>query len=70
MSEEVQRQLFQRSFSTKGIGRGLGTYSIRLLTENYLKGKVSFISNETEGTVFSIELNKKFPSDLIKMGRG
>jgi sensor histidine kinase regulating citrate/malate metabolism len=54
-------QLFQRSFSTKGTGRGLGTYSIRLLTENYLEGKVSFVSNEAEGTVFSIELNKKFP---------
>lgn len=34
----IQMQLFQRSFSTKGKGRGLGTYSIRLLSENYLKG--------------------------------
>jgi len=59
---EVQMQLFQRSFSTRGIGRGLGTYSVRLLTENYLEGKVSFISNETEGTVFSIELFIKFPT--------
>jgi hypothetical protein len=59
---DVQMQLFQRSFSTKGQSRGLGTYSIKLLTENYLKGKVSFISNETEGTVFSIELNKVFPA--------
>jgi sensor histidine kinase regulating citrate/malate metabolism len=57
-------QLFQRSFSTKGNGRGIGTYSIKLLTENYLKGKVSFFSNEEEGTVFSIELNKLFPKDL------
>ena len=64
MSEDVQMQLFQRSFSTKGNDRGIGTYSIRLLTENYLKGKVSFISNETARTVFSIELNKKFPVDL------
>jgi nitrogen fixation/metabolism regulation signal transduction histidine kinase len=64
MSEDVQMQLFQRSFSTKGNDRGIGTYSIRLLTENYLKGKVSFISNEIERTVFSIELNKKFPVDL------
>jgi hypothetical protein len=63
MQEDVQKQLFQRSFSTKGSGRGIGTYSIRLITENYLKGKVSFISNETEGTVFSIELSKKFPAD-------
>jgi nitrogen-specific signal transduction histidine kinase len=61
--EEIQMQLFHRSFSTKGIGRGLGTYSIRLLTENFLKGKVSFSSNEKEGTVFRIELNKTFPQD-------
>jgi hypothetical protein len=61
--KDVQMQLFQRSFSTKGTGRGIGTYSIKLLTENYLKGKVSFISNEAEGTVFYIELNKKFPAD-------
>lgn len=57
---DVQMQLFQRSFSTKDQNRGIGTYSIKLLTENYLKGKVSFISNETEGTVFSVELNKVF----------
>jgi K+-sensing histidine kinase KdpD len=57
---DVQMQMFQRSFSTKGQGRGIGTYSIRLLSENYLKGKVSFISNETMGTVFSIDLNKVF----------
>jgi Histidine kinase-, DNA gyrase B-, and HSP90-like ATPase len=62
ISEDVQLQLFQRSFSTKGSGRGIGTYSIKLLTESYLKGKVSFISNETDGTIFSIELNKLFPS--------
>ncbi len=61
MPEEVKMQLFQRSFSTKGQGRGIGTYSIRLLTENYLNGKVSFISNKTDGTVFNVELNKKFP---------
>jgi nitrogen-specific signal transduction histidine kinase len=58
--EDVQMQLFQRSFSTRGIGRGIGTYSIKLLTENYLKGKVSFVSNETDGTVFIVELNKTF----------
>jgi nitrogen fixation/metabolism regulation signal transduction histidine kinase len=63
MPEEVQMQMFQRSFSTKGIGRGIGSYSIRLITENYLKGKVSFVSNETLGTVFSIELNIKFPAE-------
>ncbi len=33
MPRESQLQVFQRSFSTKGSGRGLGTYSIRLLSE-------------------------------------
>lgn len=57
---DVQLQLFQRSYSTKGDNRGIGTYSIKLLTENYLKGKVSFISNETDRTIFSLEFNKVF----------
>jgi signal transduction histidine kinase len=50
---EVQLELFKRSFSTKGTGRGLGTYSMRLLTERYLKGKVAFSSSEPSGTTFS-----------------
>jgi signal transduction histidine kinase len=58
IARDVQMQIFQRSFSTKGKGRGIGTYSIRLLTENYLKGKVSFISNENEGTIFFVDLYK------------
>lgn len=61
--EDIQLQLFQRSFSTKGVNRGVGTYSIKLITENYLKGKVSFVSNEKEGTIFSVVLSKKFPAD-------
>lgn len=60
--KDIQLQLFQRSFSTKGIGRGLGTYSIRLLTENYLGGSVTFISNETDRTIFMIDLPKKINS--------
>ncbi len=58
--EDVRMQIFQRSFSTKGRNRGIGTYSVKLVTENYLKGKVSFISNEAEGTVFKVELNKSW----------
>ncbi|MFW6313100.1 MAG: sensor histidine kinase [Spirochaetota bacterium] len=53
---EARHQLFQRSFSTKGDGRGLGTYSVRLLTEQYLRGKVSFTSTEHDGTLFSVNL--------------
>jgi nitrogen-specific signal transduction histidine kinase len=54
MPPEVQRQIFTRSFSTKGSGRGLGTYSIKLITEKYLHGEVSFVSNEKQGTVFTV----------------
>lgn len=56
MPDEVKLQIFQRSFSTKGRGRGIGTYSIKLFTEKYLEGKVSFTSKEGEGTVFTVEL--------------
>lgn len=52
MPRNVQLQMFQRSFSTKGAGRGLGTYSMKLLSERYLKGWVSFTSLPEEGTVF------------------
>ncbi len=54
MPREVQLQLFQRSFSTKEASRGLGTYSMKLLTERYLCGRISFTTSETEGTVFSV----------------
>ncbi len=50
--EDHQLQLFKRSFSTKGTGRGLGTYSIKLLTERYLDGKVWFESSKEKGTTF------------------
>jgi signal transduction histidine kinase len=52
MPREVQLQLFQRSFSTKGNDRGLGTYSMKLLTERYLQGSISFTVSEEEGTTF------------------
>jgi signal transduction histidine kinase len=58
MTEDVKRQLFQRSFSTKqGNGRGIGTYSVKLLTERYLRGSVDFVSPAPQGgTVFSVRL--------------
>lgn len=56
MPREIQLQVFQRSFSTKGVGRGLGTYSIKMLTERYLRGKVWFSTDEVDGTVFYASL--------------
>jgi K+-sensing histidine kinase KdpD len=56
MPKDVQQQVFQRSYSTKGTGRGLGTYSMKLLGERFLKGKVFFESTAESGTVFCLEL--------------
>jgi signal transduction histidine kinase len=56
MPRETQLQIFHRSFSTKGEGRGIGTYSVKLLTERYLKGEVSFVSREETGTRFSVAI--------------
>ena len=57
--KDVQLQLFKRSFSTKGLGRGLGTYSMLLLTEKYLKGHVSFTSTQDQGTTFTVAVPLK-----------
>lgn len=53
----IQKNIFARSFSTKGEGRGIGTYSIKLLGEQYLKGKVGFSSTKDQGTEFYIILD-------------
>ena len=57
--EDIQSQIFQRSFSTKGSGRGIGTYSVKLLTEKYLLGDTSFISTKEFGTTFYITIPKE-----------
>lgn len=56
IEKEVQLQIFKRSYSTKGKGRGTGTYSMKLLGEKYLKGKVGFTSTPEKGTTFFIDL--------------
>jgi PAS domain-containing protein len=62
MPRSVQLQLFQRSFSTKGPGRGLGTYSMKLLSERYLDGDVSFTSSAEQGTTFVAAYRRASPS--------
>jgi K+-sensing histidine kinase KdpD len=57
MSPEAKAQLFQRGFSTKSNkGRGFGTYSMKLLGEKFLGGKVWFVSLPGEGTTFFLQL--------------
>ena len=61
--EEVQEDIFSFGFSTKGPGRGIGTYGMRLLGENLLCGKVSFISTPASGTTFYLIIPVRHPLD-------
>ena len=65
MPAEVQAAVFTRSFSTKASqGRGLGTYSAKLLGERFLGGRVSFISDAEHGTVFRLDLSLTPPPEV------
>jgi signal transduction histidine kinase len=57
--EKSRKRIFHRSVSAKGPGRGMGTYSMRVLSEQ-LRGKVSFTSLEGEGTTFRAWYPLKF----------
>lgn len=53
----IRARIFQRNFSTKGtLGRGIGTWSMKLLAEEYLHGQISFSSATGHGTTFSLSL--------------
>jgi len=52
---EYQQRIFQRDFSTKGAGRGLGTYSMQLLSR-LLSGDVQFVSETGYGTRFTLRI--------------
>lgn len=58
ISDEHKHKIFVKSFTTKKRGSGLGTHSIKTLTEKYLRGSVSFETDEKTGTVFRVELPK------------
>ena len=59
-----QLQIFQRSYTTKGVGHGIGTYSVKLLTERYLGGEVSFTSSLELGTRFQVTLPFGEPENI------
>ncbi len=57
IAQDAINRMFQRNFSTKdGEGRGLGTYTMKLICENYLNAEISFTSSDREGTVFRLQL--------------
>jgi signal transduction histidine kinase len=55
--DNIARRIFQRNFSTKnGMGRGLGTYSMKYFGEKVLGGEVDFVTSLTDGTLFRFTL--------------
>lgn len=56
MPFEIREKIFVRAFTTKGKGRGVGTYSVKMFTEQHLGGKVWFTSTPEEGTTFHVQI--------------
>lgn len=61
MPEFARHQIFKRSFTTKGRGRGLGTYGMKLFGDRYLGGRVGFTSDRASGTTFWLALGEREP---------
>ncbi|MEL6623973.1 MAG: ATP-binding protein [Bacteroidota bacterium] len=55
MTEEVQKRVFEPSFSTKTSGMGLGLAIVKKIIEN-TGGRISFRSEMSVGTTFIIEI--------------
>lgn len=59
ISQEIQCKIFEQGFTTKGIqGSGLGLHIVKSLTEKY-NGEIKLVSDEENGTLFTI----KFPKE-------
>jgi signal transduction histidine kinase len=56
MPDNVQRQVFRRSFTTNQNGTGLGAYAAKLYMERYLSGRLGFRSINGEGTTFWLDV--------------
>lgn len=59
----VQPHIFRRSYSTKGAGRGLGTYGMAILCR-ILGGEVRFASTAEKGTTFRARFPKAPPVEM------
>ena len=54
LPEEIQMRIFEKGYSTKGAGRGFGTYSMRLFARQCLGADVTFTSSAEAGTRFEL----------------
>ena len=59
IAPEIQDRVFEKGFSTKGSGRGVGMYHTRQLIES-LGGSISFVSEKDIGTSFMVELKDSY----------
>ena len=59
ISEENKDKVFEKKFTTKSTGMGLGLFMVKKIIEDY-EGKIWFESIEDEGTTFFIEFLKKY----------
>lgn len=59
----IRGRIFQRHFSTKGPGRGQGTYAMKLFGEKLLGGTVRYESSREDGTWFELRLPQRAAAD-------
>jgi hypothetical protein len=52
-------RIFQRYFTTRGPGRGNGTWSMKVVGEEFLRGEVGFRSTSVGGTTFWLTLPRR-----------
>jgi signal transduction histidine kinase len=52
-------RIFQRYFTTRGPGRGNGTWSMKVVGEELLRGEVGFRTSVTSGTTFWLTLPRR-----------
>lgn len=55
----VVHRIFQRYFTTRGAGRGNGTWSMKVVGEEMLRGEVGFRSSEVGGTTFWLTVPRR-----------
>ena len=57
IAPEIGDKIFEKGFSTKGPGRGVGMYHTKQLVES-LGGTITFESEKDAGTIFMVSLKK------------
>lgn len=68
LDDHTQEFIFKCGFTTRERGHGMGTYFVRVITENYLKGRASFVSEDGLGTCFTLEIPLVYPEQLSFSG--